>query len=119
VRRLTIDGIPSEKGEGRERKPSRTKGLTLHGKPFRERKHGQKRRSLKVCKVVVSASPARMVKLKTEPVAKRKPNLCPTRCIPPSTVAYLEKEPSLEPVTPQYAAIALGCAKLSEVSGPQ
>jgi hypothetical protein len=52
------------------------------------------------------------VKLKTEPVAKRKPNLCPTRCIPPSTVAYLEKESSLEPVTPQYATIALGRGKL-------
>src|SRR6266566_1735192 len=63
--------------------------------------------------------PARMVKLKTEPVAKRKPNLCPTRCIPPSTVAYLEKESSLEPVTPQYATLALGRGKLSEVSGPQ
>jgi hypothetical protein len=50
--------------------PLRAKGLTLEGKPSREREHDQKRASVKRGNVVVPASPVHKEKCETEPVAK-------------------------------------------------
>jgi hypothetical protein len=44
---------------------------------------------LKVGSAVAPASPAHMEKLEAEPVTRRKLSLRPTRCIIPSTVAYM------------------------------
>src|SRR6516165_294530 len=90
-------------------RPLRAKGLTLRGKPLRGREHGQKRGSVKVCSVVVPASPVHMVKL----VKSR--TCSPTRCKTTSTVAYLEGEQSPESVRPHYAQLASCEQRLSVV----